>query len=80
MDAGKTPVLYSLVDLKDAPIDGYYYKQQLTKTRKPKDEGFFHVEAIIQKEKRGKHTYALVKYLHYPSKFNRWVKLSDIVK
>ncbi len=68
------------MDLFDDPIPGYYYKQQLTKTKKPPDEDFFRVEKILKKEYRGKELYALVKYLHYPPKFNRWVRYADMLK
>ena len=64
----------------DAPIPGHYYKQQLTKGEEPKDASFFRVERIVKtKTEKGKVLHR-IKYLHYPSKFNRWVAEEDMLK
>ena len=80
IDAGKYPILYSLVDLMDAPIQGRYYKEQLTKGRKPTKSQFFRMEKILRTKKENGQKMHLVKYLHYPNKFNRWVYESDLLK
>jgi len=53
----------------------------LLPTEKPLDENFFHVEKIVRTKvnKKTKKKTFLVKYLHYPNKFNKWVPEEDIV-
>ncbi len=80
VDAGKTPILYALVDLMDAPIPGHYYREQLMKGQKPDNFNFFKMEKIVRKRQRKGKTEFLVKYTHYPHKFNRWVEEEDILK
>ena len=80
VDAGKSIVLYRIKDLMDEWQKGYFYKEQLTATEPPNDEDFFKVDKVIrQKKVRGKTQY-LVSYLHYPSKFNSWVKEEDLIE
>ncbi len=80
IDAGKTPVLYKLEDLKKEPLKGYYYAEQLSKTAKPKAKEYFAVEKILGEKKiRGKE-YVRVKYLHYSNKFNRWVPKENVLR
>ncbi len=80
IDAGKRPVLYKLKDLFDAPIPGYYYRMQLTKAEAPTPLTFFRIEKVLEKEERNGRTFCLVKYTHYPAKFNRWVAEDEILK
>ncbi len=80
VDAGKTPPLYKLKDLKGVAIKGYYYAQQLAKTSRPKRGEFFAVEKILEeKEKRGE-PYILVKYLHYGPQYNRWIPRKNLLR
>ncbi len=79
VDAGKKPVLYKLIDLNKDPVDGFFYKEQLTKTKEPEWEKTFHVEDIIKEENIRGVPYVYVKYLHYPKKFNQWIPKSNIV-
>ena len=64
----------------DAPIAGYYYKEQLTKGEEPDRASFFRTEKIIRTAYEKGRKKFLVKYLHYPSKFNRWVFEDDMLK
>ncbi len=80
VDAGKNPVLYKLVDLKDDAVPGHYYYEQLTFCRNPDPGKFFHVEKILRKRWVKNEKQYLVKYLHYPPKFNRWVVANDMLK
>jgi len=74
------PVLYELIDLKKAAVPGKYYKQQLTKSPPPKEVEYFFIESVLKQKKiRGK-LYYLVKYLYYPSKFNRWLPEENVVR
>ena len=73
VDAGKTPVLYKLNDLKGDEVPGFFYKNQLLKTKKPDDHEYFRVEKILKRKQINKKPWALVKFLHYPPKFNQWI-------
>ncbi len=80
VDAGKTPALYKLEDLKKAPVKGYYYGKQLLKTTQPKKGEYFAIERIIgEKTIRGR-DYVRVKYQHYGNKFNKWLPKENVVK
>ncbi len=79
-DAGKDPVIYTLVDLMDAPIAGHYYEPQLTKCSAPEPSEFFKMESVLDERMVGNRKQYFVKYLHYPAKFNRWVWESDLLK
>ncbi len=78
--AGKRPVLYKLKDLLEEKIPGYYYGQQLTRAPTPKKEHFFKVEKVYRPAKRINGVKCFyVKFLHYPNKFNQYVKESDLI-
>ncbi len=80
VDAGKDPVMYKLKDIMDAEIPGNYYRTQLTKASPPQNEEFFRVEKIVKSKWEDGKELILVKYLHYPPKFNRWILKSDLMK
>ncbi len=79
IDAGKSPPLYKLKDLMGEPLHGYYYREQLVKTARPKRGEYFAVEKILQEEIRKGKEYVLVKYLHYGPKFNRWIPKENVL-
>ena len=79
VDAGKTPVLFKLADLKNAKIPGYFYREQLSKASKPTDDTTFRVEKILKETKRKGEKFYYVKYVHYPPKFNQWIPESNFV-
>ena len=73
-------MLYSIIDLLKKPVEGYFYKEQLTKTEKPKDESFFFIEKILGHKVVKKKKYFLVKFLYYDDRFNEYVLESDITQ
>ncbi len=80
IDAGKKVPLFKLVDLLKAPVKGYFYREELLKTRKPRMGEDFKVEDIVgEKTVRGKE-YVRVKYLHYGDKFNKWILKKNLIK
>ena len=79
VDAGKRPTLYQVQDMLGTVRPGFFYREQLLKSTKPK-AGFFHVEKILSKRKRNGKPEYLVKFLHYPPKFNSWVKEENLKK
>ncbi len=80
VDAGKVPVLYKLEDLLNDPVEGYFYKEQLTKTNAPIDGETFRVEDILEEKIINGVDSIYVKFLHYPAKFNMWIPRSNMVK
>ncbi len=80
IDAGKTPPLYYLMDLNQDDVKGSFYQEQLHKTDPPSPGKTFHVEKIVKERTRNGKIEVLVKYLHYPPKFNLWVLKKDIVR
>lgn len=71
--ANETPAIFKLKDLMGDILQGFYYREQLTKSPKPKLSDYFEVEKILQKRKFKGKQYYFVKYLYYPNKFNQWV-------
>ena len=80
VDAGKSPPLYKLEDLKQKEVPGYFYRQQLTKTEEPEPGKFLRIESIIKRRKIKGKKCVLVKYLHYPAKFNKWIPEENVIK
>ena len=66
-----SPVTYNLEDLQNEPISGVFYEQELQKTKLPDT---YEIESILSK-KGDKY---LVKWKHYPKKFNQWVHTKDL--
>jgi hypothetical protein len=59
--------------MKD-PLDGFYYREQLTAAPEPNYKtDFFAVEKVLKKVRRQNKNFFLVKYLYYPNKFNQFI-------
>ncbi len=79
--AGKRPVLYKLEDLMGDELENYYYATQLTKIyEKNIENNFFKIEKIVKKKKVRNKWFYLVRYQHYPSKFDQWLEKDTIVQ
>jgi hypothetical protein len=64
--------------MKD-PIDGFYYREQLTLAPTPDyKKDFFAVEKVLKKVRRNKKNFYLVKYLYYPNKFNQFISEDNL--
>jgi len=72
------PKLYTLIDLMNDKVPGYYYAEQLTKTEEPKDSDFRLVEKILKTKTINGVKYFFVKFLFYPPKFNLWIRSDNI--
>ncbi len=79
VDAGKSPPLYQVKDLKGKIKKGFFYREQLLEGHKPKKGQFFRVEKILKKKKTNKTTLFFVKYVNYPDKFNSWVTKENMI-
>ena len=73
---GGLPV-YKLKDYMDEVIKGSFYQSELQKIE-VRDTDTFKVEKILKTKGRGHNKQYYVKWLHFPSKFNSWVKEDDI--
>lgn len=61
-------------------VQGKFYKEQLTKAPKPDyKKNFFEIEKILSTKVINKKKYFYVKFLYYPSKFNDYVLVDNIV-
>lgn len=81
INASKTPVLYTLTDLMNEKLTGFYYAKQLTKASKPNyKKDYFFVERVLREEIINGEKYFEVKFLYYPNKFNLLVPEQDIKK
>jgi len=72
------PITYGIEDLKEEPIEGSYYEQELQKVPPQVIDQPFRIEKIIETKGKGKNKKAFVKYLGYPDKFNEWIFYDDI--
>ena len=80
VDAGKNPPLYQIKDLLGEIQPGFFYREQLLLGEKPASGDFFRIEKILGQRQRNGKTEYLLKYLHYPNKFNQWVPESNFKK
>ena len=69
--------VYKLNDMADEPVKGTFYTEELNKVA-PKD--IWKVEKVIRTRKRRGHPKeSLVKWLHFPPRFNQWIPTADII-
>lgn len=61
-------------------VKGKFYKEQLTKAPKPDyKKNFFEIEKVIKTKVINKKKYLFVKFLYYPSKFNEYVLMDNVI-
>lgn len=68
--------VYILKDYSGEIVEGTFYDYEIQKVFKTSD--IFKVEEILKKRKTKSGIELFVKWLGYPSKFNSWIKESDI--
>lgn len=71
--AEEMPTMYKIIDLLKDPVEGLFYREELTKSPAPKQSDYFFVEKVLNKKKINGVEHYLVKYLYYPNKFNQYV-------
>lgn len=74
------PPLYELVDLQKTKVRGKFYREELTKSPPPKPSDYFFVEKILKTRKIKGQKQFLVKFLYYPSKFNKWITEENLIR
>ena len=70
------PITYKLMDYKNEPIQGCFYKNEIQLVDKSDD--LWQVEQIISQRKQRGVTEYLVKWFGYPSEANSWVSQQDL--
>ena len=58
-------------------VPGFFYREQLVVTEKPKDSDYFFVESILKTKTIKKQKYYFCRFLYYPDKFNLWLPASN---
>jgi len=70
--------IYALEDINGEDITGSFYEPELQEIRADPN-GIFKIEKILRSRKRrGKAKEYLVRWMHWPPKFDSWVKASDL--
>ena len=69
--------LYELTDYDNDDIEGVFYENELQKIVKNVDDTF-KIEKVISKRRRNKVNEVLVKWRGYPTKFNSWIKETEL--
>jgi hypothetical protein len=69
--------VYIIKDYNGEDIKGTFYQSELQKITVT-DTDLWKVENVLKTKGKGRNKQYFVKWLHWPSKFNSWVKASDV--
>ena len=69
--------MYKIKDFLNEPIKGNFYTAELQKVEKDA-QSLWAIEKIIRKRKRNGKIEYLVKYDGWSSKYNQWLRASEI--
>ena len=72
------PSMVTLKDYKGDVIEGNFYKDEIQRIERDKDDDVYAVEKIIRQKRRNGQIWYFVKWLGYDASFNSWVRKSDI--
>ena len=71
--------LYKLKDFAQEPVSGSFYSQEIQKMPDTNSQQTFRIDKILKKRKKPSgETELLVSWHQWPSKFNSWIKQSDL--
>ena len=72
----RRPPVYTLEEYDGTPIIGTFYEQELQKVE---DKDLFRIEKILKRRGTNrKNKEVFVKWRGYPSKYNSWIKESEL--
>ena len=74
----RTPPVYKLVDYDGEPVEGSFYEAEMQKVKMAANK-MFQVEKILKRRTVKGEKQAFVQWKNWPTKFNSWVKLADVV-
>lgn len=69
--------IYKIKDYDNEEITGTFYQSELQKINL-NDDQMWKVEKILITKGKGQNKRYFVKWLNWPSKFNSWIKATDI--
>lgn len=69
--------IYFLNDYSQEPISGAYYGWELQRVKFDPDQAF-KIDKVLKTRKRGKIKESLVRFLHWPDKYNQWIPTANI--
>lgn len=70
--------LYTLSDLINESVDGYFYEAELQHITKDTDTATFRVEKVLKQRRHNGQQELLVKWMGWPIKFNSWVDANAV--
>lgn len=73
----RKPVVYEICDLLGEDIDGVFYENELQRISLPADTKY-KVDKILRKRTHRGRSEVFVKWRGYPSKFNTWIRSSEL--
>ena len=71
----RTPVVYTIQDLLESPIEGTFCEEELQKVKRP---DIFRIQKVLKKRTKNKKTEYLVRWSGYGPDFDSWIQSSDI--
>ena len=74
---GNLPV-YRLADLQGDSVQGVWYNSELLPLDIDPDKISYKIKKVLKTRGKQRNKQFFVKWKHYPSKFNSWIKASDI--
>lgn len=69
--------VYYLTDYSNDPVEGGLYEWELQKIKFNPDQPF-KIDKVLKTRKRGKVKESLVRFLHWPAKYNQWIPSANI--
>ena len=69
--------LYKIKDYNGDEIKGSFYQSELQKVDVSEDD-MWKIETVLKSRGKGKNKQYYIKWLHWPKKFNSWIKASDV--
>ena len=69
--------VYSIIDWDGDRVEGTFYQQELQAVNvDPSTE--YHIEKIVKRRVRNKQKEVLVRWLHWPKKYDSWIPETEV--
>lgn len=70
--------VYRVVDYHDEPVEGTFYEVELQSVEVSPDKLWKVAKIIKSRKRRGQAREVLVRWLHWPQRFDTWVEASEV--